>query len=227
MSDSPSIELIKEAVICGHVNAESRYPAEMAGKLGVEELVQEALAQQVSYESIMRDALIAAMDVVGEKYSRGEYFVPQMLFCARAMKAGLEILRPLMVAGKSLMLGTVILATVQGDMHDIGKNLVAIMLEGAGYEVMDLGVNVPVRKFLEAAEQRPQAVVGMSALLSVTMLNMREIVDTLNSNGCGNKIIIGGAPVSPRFADEIGADAYAPNAAQAVMKVRELFHISS
>jgi 5-methyltetrahydrofolate--homocysteine methyltransferase len=165
------------------------------------------------------------MDTVGDKFSKGEYYVPEMLFSAKAMKAGLAILSPHIIDTSALTVGKVILGTVQGDMHDIGKNLVGMMLEGAGFEVIDLGINTPPEKFLEAAQKHPEAVVGMSALLTITMGKMKDVIELLKNKGIKNKVIIGGAPVTQNFASQIGAHGYAPDASQAVVKTKELLAI--
>jgi 5-methyltetrahydrofolate--homocysteine methyltransferase len=150
-----------------------------------------------------------------------------MLFSAKAMKSGLELVKPLLLEGHDLILGKVIIGTVQGDLHDIGKNLVCMMLEGAGFEIEDLGINVMPQKFLEAAKKNPNALIGMSALLTVTMKNMKGVIDLLRSNGLDNKIFIGGAPVTPGFAEEIGAEGYAKNANQAVQAAKRLLGIAA
>ncbi len=220
------LQQIKEVVIMGHINAKSKYPTELEGKPGVEELVQQAVEQKLDLAVVLHQGLIAGMDVVGEKFSKGEYFVPEMLFSAKAMKAGVAILSPHMINTESLTVGKVILGTVQGDMHDIGKNLVGMMLEGAGFEVIDLGINTPPEKFLQAAQKHPEAVVGMSALLTITMGKMKDIIELLKSKGIKNKVIIGGAPVTQSFATQIGAHGYAPDASQAVVKTKELLGIN-
>jgi len=217
-----TLDTIKERVIQGHINAQSKYPPELEGKPGVEELVKQALEEKLEVSDILRKSLIAGMDVVGDKFSAGEYFVPEMMFSAKAMKAGLEILKPYMVDEDNISLGKVILGTVQGDMHDIGKNLVGMMLEGAGFEVIDLGINTSTDKFVAAARQNPGALVGMSALLTITMEKMRDVVHTFKDQGLHNKVFIGGAPVTKKFADEIGADGYAPDASQAVHEAKLL-----
>jgi 5-methyltetrahydrofolate--homocysteine methyltransferase len=219
------VEQIKEVVIKGHINAQSKYPTDLEGKAGVEELVHQAVDQKMNVATILQQALIAGMDVVGEKFSKGEYFVPEMLFSAKAMKAGLAIIRPFMVDADALTVGKVILGTIQGDMHDIGKNLVGMMLEGAGFEVIDLGINAPPEKFLESARQHPGAVVGMSALLTTTMGNMKLVIDLFKSKGMQNKFIIGGAPVTQNFAAQIGAHGYAADASLAVLKTKEILGI--
>lgn len=221
------LEIIKERVIQGHINAQSKYPPELEGQPGVEELVREALEARLEVNDILRSALIAGMDVVGDKFSAGEYFVPEMMFSAKAMKAGLQILRPYMGDSDNTSLGKVILGTVQGDMHDIGKNLVGMMLEGAGFEVIDLGINTSPDKFVEAARQHPQALVGLSALLTITMEKMRDVVQNFRHQGLGNKVFIGGAPVTKKFADEIGADGYAPDASQAVHEAKQLLGVTA
>jgi len=222
-----TLEIIRERVIQGHINAQSKYPPELEGEPGVEELVRQALEAKLEVSDILRKALIAGMDIVGDKFSAGEYFVPEMMFSAKAMKAGLEILRPHMVEADNVSLGKVILGTVQGDMHDIGKNLVGMMLEGAGFEVIDLGINTSPDKFVAAAQQNPKALVGMSALLTITMEKMRDVVETFRSQGLSNKVFIGGAPVTKKFADEIGADGYAPDASQAVHEAKTLLGVTA
>lgn len=217
-----TLDTIKNCVIRGHMDAQAKYPPDMAGQPGVKELVEQALAEKIQPQAIVRDALIPGMDIVGEKFSRGEYFVPEMLMSAKAMKTGLGRLRPLLVGDQAMKMGKVIIGTVQGDMHDIGKNLVAMMLEGAGFEVIDLGINTPPDKFVEAMKAHPDAIIGMSALLTITMEKMRTTMDALRENGFKNKVMIGGAPVTADFAREIGADAYAPDAAEAVAVAKSL-----
>jgi 5-methyltetrahydrofolate--homocysteine methyltransferase len=219
------VQEVKELVVKGHINALSKYPTDLDGKPGVEEMVRQAIEQKIPIATVLHEGLIAGMDIVGDKFSKGEYFVPEMLFSAKAMKAGLAILRPFMSDKESLTVGKVILGTVQGDMHDIGKNLVGMMLEGAGFEVIDLGINTSPEKFLDAARQNPGAIVGMSALLTITMEKMRGVVDLLKSQGSKNKVMIGGAPVTQNYAMQIGADGYAPDASQAVTKAKELLGI--
>ena len=162
-------------------------------------------------EAIMKQALIPAMDEVGDLFQKGEYFLPEMLVAARAMKQGLEVLRPRLVEASVEPVGKVVMGTVKGDLHDIGKNMVIMALEGAGFEVIDLGMDVPPAKFVEAAgEHRPQ-VLGMSCLLTTTMGAMKDTVDAIRAAGLDVKIMIGGAPVRQEFADEIGADFYGPD----------------
>jgi 5-methyltetrahydrofolate--homocysteine methyltransferase len=220
------LDEIRENVVRGHINKDSNYPPDLNGKLGVEELVENAINQKLDISEILHGGLINGMDIVGEKFSNGEYFVPEMLFSAKAMKSGLKILRPYLVDQKISTVGTVIIGTVEGDMHDIGKNLVSMMLEGGGFDVVDLGVNTSVEKFISALEEHPDALVGMSALLTITMEKMRDVIDAIQAKGLNNKIFIGGAPVTERYAEEIGAHGYAPDASRAVKKAKELFGIS-
>jgi 5-methyltetrahydrofolate--homocysteine methyltransferase len=217
---------IKENVVRGHINQESNYPPDLKGKPGVEELVESAIQENIDVSEILHSGLISGMDVVGEKFSNGEYFVPEMLFSAKAMKSGLSLLRPHLVDQKISTLGTVVIGTVEGDMHDIGKNLVSMMLEGGGFEVIDLGVNTPADKFISALEDHPDALIGMSALLTITMEKMKDVIAAIKDKGLENKIFIGGAPVTERYAEEIGAHGYAQDASLAVKKAKELLQIA-
>ncbi|MEZ0536365.1 corrinoid protein [Caldicellulosiruptoraceae bacterium PP1] len=183
----------------------------------VPEKVKEALSQGISAEQILNEALVAGMSVVGEKFKNNEIYVPEVLIAARAMKAGMEILKPILTETGVKPVGKVIIGTVKGDLHDIGKNLVAMMMIGAGLEVIDLGVDVDSEKFIQAIKEHQPQVVAMSALLTTTMPQMKNIIDEINNQGLRNqvKIMVGGAPVTERFAKEIGADAYTPDAASA------------
>jgi len=181
-------------------------------------LVEEALAEGISAEEILNDAMINAMGVVGERFKNNEIFVPEMLIAARAMKKGVEVLKPHLSASGVEPLGKVIIGTVVGDLHDIGKNLVAMMIEGAGFEVIDLGVDVPPERFVEAIKENPDVeIVALSSLLTTTMPALKETIDAIEEAGVreGIKIMVGGAPVSQAHADSIGADGYAPDAASA------------
>jgi len=185
--------------------------------------VNEALGAGVAPDIILNEGLIAAMRKVGQLFEDGEYFVPEMLISARAMTASLQILKPRLIAQGVQPIGKVAIGTVKGDLHDIGKNLVAMMLEGSGFEIMDLGVDVTPEKFVEAVAQRAK-VIAMSALLTTTMTNMKSTVDALKEAGLRDqtKIVIGGAPVTQAYAEQIGADGYATDASSAVRKVHEL-----
>ncbi|MCF7831994.1 MAG: corrinoid protein [Candidatus Marinimicrobia bacterium] len=219
------LESIKHCVVQGHIDATSKFPKAMEGEAGVRELTEQAIAEGVDVEDILMQGLIPAMTIVGQRYEKNEIFVPEMLFSAKAMKSGLELIKPLLLDGSDLILGKVIIGTVQGDLHDIGKNLVCMMLEGAGFEIEDLGINIPAPKFLEAAKNNPEAIIGMSALLTVTMKNMKGVIELLRANDLNNKVFIGGAPVTPAFAKEIGAEGYAKNANQAVQEAKRLLNI--
>jgi 5-methyltetrahydrofolate--homocysteine methyltransferase len=185
--------------------------------------VQAELDAGTSAETILKEALIAAMDYVGQRFEEGEFFVPEMLIAARAMQAGMNLLKPHLVESGIKSAGKVAIGTVKGDLHDIGKNLVGMMLEGAGFEVQDLGTDVSPIEFLEAARNGAE-VIGMSALLTTTMGSMADVVEAIEDGNLRDsvKIIIGGAPVTDAYAEKIGADGYAPDASSAVRRVREL-----
>ncbi len=185
-------------------------------------MVNQALADNIPLNTILDDALIAAMEDVGGMFSEGTIFVPEMLLSARAMKGGLEILRPLLTKTSAKPKGLVMLATVQGDVHDIGKNLVGMMLEGAGYKVVDLGVNNSTEEILEKARELKPDVIGLSALLTTTMPNMSKVIKAFKAADEPYPIIVGGAPVTQEFADVIGADGYGPDAPGAVNLVHSL-----
>jgi methanogenic corrinoid protein MtbC1 len=184
--------------------------------------VQEALDAGDKAQDIL-DAMIASMGVVGDKFSAGEIFVPEMLIAAKAMSKGVEVLKPLMAGDSSSSLGTCVIGTVAGDLHDIGKNLVSMMIESAGFTVVDLGVDVPAEKFVEAAKANENVtLVACSGLLTTTMPALKEAVQTIKASGLNVKVIVGGAPVTPEYAAEIGADAYAPDAGSAAVKAKEI-----
>jgi 5-methyltetrahydrofolate--homocysteine methyltransferase len=185
--------------------------------------VQAALSQGLQADAILNQGLIAAMEEVGRRFEEGEFFVPEMLIAARAMQGGLGLLKPYLVESGVKSAGKVAIGTVKGDLHDIGKNLVAMMLEGAGYEVHDLGVDVDPQAFVKAVQEGAQ-VIGMSALLTTTMSNMQNTLKALQAAGMRDqvKVMIGGAPVTDAYARQIGADAYASDASSAVRMVRQL-----
>ncbi|HKJ68703.1 MAG TPA: corrinoid protein [bacterium] len=186
--------------------------------------VQQALDEELMPGDILNDGLIAAMAEVGRRYEAKEFFVPEMLIAASAMKKGMNVLKPHLVSSNVKPRGTVIAGTVKGDLHDIGKNLVCVMLEGSGFEIYDLGVDVSAEQFLEALRSREANIVAMSALLTTTMVQMRTTMEALSESGVRNqvKVLIGGAPVNERFAREIGADGYAPDAYQSVQVANSL-----
>ncbi len=190
----------------------------------VAELVQKALDQGMPPGEILSGGLIAGMDEVGKDFKAGDLFVPEVLIAARAMQAGMSILRPLLAESDAPSAGKYVIGTVKGDLHDIGKNLVKMMLEGAGFETVDLGTDVGSGDFVKAVQEHRPSLLGMSALLTTTMVNMKATIEALEEAGLRDsvRIMVGGAPVTATFAKEIGADAYAPDAASAVDVAREL-----
>jgi 5-methyltetrahydrofolate--homocysteine methyltransferase len=179
--------------------------------------VQEAISTKITAEKILKEGMMSAMGEVGRLFEEGEYFVPELLVAARAMQGGMELLKPLLVAADIQPIGRIIIGTVKGDLHDIGKNLVGMMLEGAGFEVTDLGSDVDAQKFVDAVKSSNAQIVGLSALLTTTMSNMPFTIEALKEAGLRNKVkvLVGGAPLTKAFADKIGADGYAPDASQA------------
>lgn len=189
-----------------------------------EEVTKAALEANVDPSELLGKYMIPAMDEVGKRFECNEYFVPELLIAARAMKTALQLLTPKLAASGAKAAGRVVIGTVQGDLHDIGKNLVASMLEGGGFEVTDLGVDVPPQKFVEAVKQREGCILAMSALLTTTMVQMKNVIKALEEAGLRSKtkVMIGGAPITQQYADEIGADGYGDNASAAVALARKL-----
>jgi len=185
-------------------------------------LVQEAIDEKVPPEEILNKGLTAGMDVVGEKFKNNEFYVPEVLIAARAMQAGMDLLEPLLAQSGAKPSGVVVIGTVKGDLHDIGKNLVAMMLKGGGFKVVDAGIDVAPETFVEKAKSEQADIVALSALLTTTMPQMKNVIEAVKAAGLSVKTMIGGAPVTQEYADEIGADGYAPDAATAVDKAREL-----
>jgi 5-methyltetrahydrofolate--homocysteine methyltransferase len=207
------------------VDPEKFFQAISMGKMDqVQELTQKALDAGEPPNKILQEGLIKAMERIGLLFKNNEIYIPEVLIAARAMHAGLDVLRPILAKSTTTSAAKVILGTVRGDLHDIGKNLVGMMLEGGGFEVIDLGIDVPPEKFLQAAREKGAQVIGMSALLTTTMLQMKTTVDLIKAAGLQKEIktIIGGAPVTAEFAQRIGADGYAPDAASAVQVVKGL-----
>ena len=190
---------------------------------GVKNGVQAAVDEGLDVGTILSEGLIAGMGVIGEKFRKNEVYVPEVLIAARAMHAGLDILKPLLAESGVQPVAKVVLGTVKGDLHDIGKNLVSMMLQGGGFEVIDLGTDVPADKFVDAAKENQAHIIAMSALLTTTMPQMKDVVAAANAAGLFEvKTIIGGAPVTQAYAEEIGASGYAPDAASAVLSCKEL-----
>jgi 5-methyltetrahydrofolate--homocysteine methyltransferase len=186
------------------------------------EITRQALADGTAAKSVLDDGLIAGMDVVGARFKKNEIYIPEVLIAARAMKMAMEVLEPELVKAGVEPIGKLAIGTVQGDLHDIGKNLVAMMLKGAGFEVVDLGVDVGPEKFIEQVKTKGIQLIGMSALLTTTMPGMEKTVAALKDAGLATKVIVGGAPVTQDYADKIGADGYAADAASAVDMAKSL-----
>jgi len=200
---------IKDSVIAGEVDE-------------VKDLVKKAVDEGQEVKKILSEGLIAGINIVGNKYESGEFFLPEMVIAATAMKEGLKILSPLLKEGDIESAGTVVLGTAQGDIHDIGKSIVGTMLEGAGFMVTDVGVDVGPEKFVAVAKEKNADIIGISALLTTTMVKIEDVIKAAKGAGVKAKVMIGGASVTQEFADKIGADGYAPDAPSAVGKAREL-----
>jgi corrinoid protein of di/trimethylamine methyltransferase len=197
----------------------------IVGKIDeVKELSQQALDQGASPRDIIDKGLLAGMDVVGKRFKAGDMFIPEVLLCARCMHGAMDILKPLLSEADAAGVGIYVIGTVEGDLHDIGKNLVSMMLQGAGFEVIDLGTNIKPQQFVDAVREHKPTILGLSALLTTTMPKMQETINALKEAGIRDqvKIMAGGAPVTQAFVDEIGADAYGANAASATEKAKEL-----
>lgn len=211
-----------EAVEAGKVDKNSPFPPQLKGEDGSDELASQALAEGVLPNDILTKALVPAMDRVGQKFSENKIFVPQMLMSAKAMGAAMTHLKPFFQSGDVQTKGTFIIGTVKGDLHDIGKNLVAMMVEGGGWTIIDLGVDVNEDTFNQAINDNPGAVVGLSALLTTTMANMEEIVAKIKNVHPETKVLVGGAPLNDDFRGKIGADFYSPDPRGAVEYLKEL-----
>jgi methanogenic corrinoid protein MtbC1 len=219
---SEILNQLAQCVEVGKIDKASPYPPNMKDQDGANELTKKALDNGINPTEILENALIPAMAIVGNKFSRNEIYVPQMLMSAKAMNSAMVHLKPFFLSGETKRKGTFIIGTVTGDLHDIGKNLVAMMIEGGGWEVIDLGVDVGADKFLKTISENPNAVVGLSALLTTTMENMRKIVAAIKEKYPDLKILIGGAPVTMDYCEKIGADFYSPDPQGAVNYLRNL-----
>ncbi len=206
------MEALKNAVIKGDQNSAKKITAE-------------ALAEGVRPEDILQDGLVAGMSVIGAAFKKNEVYVPEVLIAARAMKTAMEVLEPKLVEAGVKPIGTVVVGTVKGDLHDIGKNLVIMMIKGDGFNVIDLGVDVTPEKFIEAIKRNKAQAVGLSALLTTTMPMMDKTVQAFSKAGIDTKVMIGGAPVTKEYADKIGAQGYAPDAATAVDVAKQLLGV--
>ena len=190
----------------------------------IEEEVQRAVDSGTDLNRIINDALISAMDIVGKRFADGDIYVPEMLVSAKTMKQGLDIIKPLLTAGEAEHRGTIVMGTVKGDLHDIGKNLVIMMMEGAGFRIIDLGVDVKIEDLIDTVKKEEADVLGLSALLTTTMPEMQKVIEALQEAGLRNqlKVIVGGAPIDQGFADKIGADGFGADAVEAVQLAREM-----
>lgn len=202
------VKQIAECIEFGKVNQASPYPPQMKGQEGADELTKKALEAGISPAEILDNGLVAAMAAVGQKFTENKIFVPQMLLSAKAMSAAMAHLKPYFSSGAVSKKGTVIMGTVMGDLHDIGKNLCAMMIEGSGYEVIDLGVDVKPEQFVEALKQHPGAFIGTSALLTTTMVNIELVINAVRVIEPDCKVMVGGAPLNEEFAKKIGANFY-------------------
>ena len=215
------LQKLAECVEVGKINKISPYPPQMKGQDGADELTKQALECGISAEQVLA-ALVEGMGVIGDKFSSGKAYVPNMLMAAKAMSAGMTHLKPFFNSGEVKRKGTFVIGTVFGDLHDIGKNLVAMSVEGAGWEVIDLGVDVKSDKFVEAIEKHPDCVVGLSALLTTTMGNMETIIREIKIKYPTKAIIVGGAPLTQEFSDKIGASGYSSSPQGAVSILNQL-----
>lgn len=207
-------ELFKQIAHCvefGKINQSSPYPPDMKGQEGADELTKKALDAGASADDILANALIVGMEKVGIKFRENKIFVPQVLMSAKAMDAAMVHLKPFFTSGAAKRKGTFIIGTVEGDLHDIGKNLVAMMVEGNGFEVIDLGVDVGAEKFVAEVDKYPGSIVGLSALLTTTMVNMEKIVKQIKEKNPDTKVCIGGAPITQDYCEKIHADLYSPD----------------
>lgn len=205
------LKTILDTIERGKVDIDSPYPPDMKGKKGAVELTRDALDQGISAQDILMKALMVGMRRVGEKFGCGEAFIPDLMISAKAMTAATALLKPHFESAGNMDKGIFVIGTVSGDLHDIGKNIVKMIMEGAGWKVIDLGTNVSTDKFLAALEENPTACIGLSALLTTTMVNMQETVRKIKNKNPKTPVVIGGAPITDEFSNKIGADAYFPS----------------
>lgn len=219
---SEILSQLSHCVEFGKIDKVSPYPPDLKGQDGADELTKRALDEGIKPGEILENALIPAMALVGDKFSRKVIYVPQMLMAAKAMSSSMKHLKPFFQSGETKRKGKFIIGTVAGDLHDIGKNLVAMMIEGGGWEIIDLGVDVNTDKFLKAINENPGAVVGLSALLTTTMENMKKTVEAIRGNFTAANILVGGAPVTMDYCKKINADFYSPDPQGAVNYLNQL-----
>ncbi|HHJ11495.1 MAG TPA: cobalamin-binding protein [Bacteroidetes bacterium] len=216
------LEKLTIVVKRGKADKNSPYPPDLKGQDGADELTAEALKMGFTPDEVLQKALVKGMRLIGEDFSAGKAFVPEMLMAAKAMKAAMKHIEPFFKSGSVKQKGAVIMGTVQGDLHDIGKNLVAMMIEGAGWKVIDLGSDTSYEKFEAALKENPDAIVGMSALLTTTMVNMKGITQKIKEKSPKTIVMVGGAPLSQDFCDQIGADFYSPDPQGAIEYLNKL-----
>lgn len=209
--NSELLRRVAESVVSGRTDVRSPYPPELAGQEGCNEFTRQALEAGIPPNDVLNLGLVAGMKTVGDRFRDGQIFLPEVLMAARALNAGFEHLRPLLRSGAIKTKGTIVIGTVAGDLHDIGKHIVSLFFEGGGWNVIDLGVDVPAERFAEAIEEHHPAAVGLSTLLTTTMSSMESIARELKSRFPEVKVVVGGAPVTLKFARQIGADAYSPD----------------
>lgn len=218
-------DILKKIAYCiefGKIDKTSPYPPNMKDQDGADELTKKALEEGINPNEILENALIPAMAIVGNQFSRNEIYVPQMLMSAKALKGAMIHIRPFFQSGETKRKGVFIIGTVTGDLHDIGKNLVSMMIEGGGWEIIDLGVDVSTEKFIKLIEENPKVVIGLSALLTTTMENMKKTVIAIKEKYPDSTVLVGGAPVTQEFCDKIGADFYSPDPQGAVDYLQKL-----
>jgi len=211
-----TLQKLSRCIERGKINKASPYPPAMKGQDGADELCKQAIDEKIKPDVILNESLIPAMSRIGGKFAQGKAFVPDMILSAKAMTAAMKHLRPFFATGAIKSRGTFVIGTVSGDLHDIGKNIVSMVVEGAGWEVRDLGVDVGTDKFLQAVEKYPNCVIGLSALLTTTMNNMESIVKAIKGKYPNKIIVVGGAPLSEEFCKKIGANFYSPDPQGAV-----------
>lgn len=219
---SDILQQLSHCVEFGKIDKISPYPPDLKGQDGADELAKRALEEGIKPGDILEKSLIPAMALVGDKFSRKVIYVPQMLMAAKSMSSAMKHLKPFFQSGETKRKGKFIIGTVSGDLHDIGKNLVAMMIEGAGWEIIDLGVDVNTEKFLKAMNDNPGSVVGLSALLTTTMENMKKTVEAIRGTYSGSNILVGGAPVTMDYCQKINADFYSPDPQGAVNYLNQL-----
>lgn len=225
---SDLLQKLADCIEFGKINKAAPYPPQMKGMDGADEITKQALDEGVNAQQILTDGLMVGMEKVGVKFRENKVFVPQVLMSAKAMSTAMIHLKPYFLSGEVKQKGTFIIGTVEGDLHDIGKNLVGMMLEGAGFEIIDLGTDVAPQKFVQAVQEQKPDIVGLSALLTTTMTSIQATIEALQAAGVRDqvKVMVGGAPITQDFADKVGADGYAPDAGSAARIAKSLLGLA-